>query len=31
MTDYLPDPEWDIHSLYKPEPMGAFFDTRASG
>ena len=30
-TDYLPNPEWDIHSLYKPEPMGAFFDTRADG
>jgi len=27
--DYLPNPEWDIHSLYKPEPMGVFFDTRA--
>ena len=30
-TDYLPDPEWDAHNLYKPEPMGAFFDTRADG
>ena len=28
-TDYLPNPEWDIHSLCKPEPMGAFFDVRA--
>jgi len=29
--DYLPNPEWDINNLYKPEPMGAFFDTRADG
>ena len=28
-TDRLPNPEWDIHSLYKPEPMGAFFDVRS--
>ena len=30
-TDYLPDPEWDAQNLYKPEPMGAFFNTRADG
>ena len=30
-TDYLPNPEWDVHNLYKPEPMGLFFDTRAAG
>ena len=30
-TDYLPNPEWDIHNLYKAEPMGAFFDVRADG
>jgi RimJ/RimL family protein N-acetyltransferase/ubiquinone/menaquinone biosynthesis C-methylase UbiE len=30
-TDYLPGPEWDSRNLYKPEPMGAFFDTRADG
>jgi len=29
-TDNLPDPEWDIFSLYKPEPMGAFFDVRSN-
>ena len=28
-TDYLPGPEWDIHTLYKAEPMGVFFDVRA--
>ncbi|MCL2060357.1 MAG: bifunctional GNAT family N-acetyltransferase/class I SAM-dependent methyltransferase [Oscillospiraceae bacterium] len=28
-TDDLPGPEWDIHSLYRPEPMGAFFDARS--
>lgn len=30
-TDYLPNPEWDVHSLYRPEPMGAFFDVRSDG
>jgi len=30
-TDYLPSPEWDVNNIYKPEPMGAFFDTRADG
>ena len=30
-TDYLPSPEWDANNLYKPEPMSAFFDTRADG
>ena len=30
-TDYLPGPEWDVYNLYKPELMGAFFDTRADG
>ncbi len=29
-TDFLPNPEWDIYSLYKPEPMDAFFDVRAN-
>ena len=28
-TDHLPGPEWDLHSLYGLEPMGAFFDVRA--
>lgn len=27
-TDSLPAPEWDIRDLYKPEPMGGFFDAR---
>jgi len=30
-TDNLPGPEWDANNLYKPEPMSAFFDTRADG
>ena len=30
-TDYLPNPEWDVHNLYKPEPMSEFFDLRADG
>lgn len=30
-TDYLPAPEWDARSLYKPEQMAAFFNTRADG
>jgi len=30
-TDWLPGPEWDAHNLYRAEPMGAFFDTRADG
>jgi len=30
-TDYLPGPEWDIQNLYKPEPMGDFFNKRADG
>ncbi|MDR1060090.1 MAG: GNAT family N-acetyltransferase [Clostridiales bacterium] len=30
-TDCLPSPEWDVHSLYKPELMGAFFDIRSNG
>ena len=30
-TDYLPEPEWNLQSLYKPEPMGTFFDVRATG
>ena len=30
-TDYLPRPEWDARDLYRPEPMGAFFDVRADG
>jgi ribosomal-protein-alanine N-acetyltransferase len=25
LTDSLPGPEWDARSLYKAEPMGAFF------
>ena len=28
-TDYLPGPEWNADSLYKPELMDVFFDTRA--
>ena len=28
-TDTLPGPEWDIHTFYKAEPMGDFFDVRA--
>ena len=30
-TDYLPEPEWDAQNIYKPEPMAAFFDSRADG
>lgn len=30
-TDRLPAPEWDLDSLYRPEPMAAFFDARAEG
>ena len=30
-TDYLPGPEWDAKMIYRPEPMGAFFDVRAEG
>ncbi|MCL2166729.1 MAG: bifunctional GNAT family N-acetyltransferase/class I SAM-dependent methyltransferase [Clostridiales bacterium] len=30
-TDDLPNPEWDIHTLNEPEPMGAFFDVRSDG
>ena len=30
-TDYLPNPEWDIHNLYKLEPMSVFFDVRSDG
>jgi RimJ/RimL family protein N-acetyltransferase/phospholipid N-methyltransferase len=30
-TDYLSGPEWDVHTLYRPEPMATFFDTRADG
>ena len=30
-TDHLPGPEWDTKTLYQPEPMGSFFDTRAKG
>lgn len=29
--DYLPGPEWDIASLYRPESMDAFFNARADG
>lgn len=28
-TDSLPGPEWDASNLYKPEPMGVFFNKRA--
>lgn len=31
LTDSLPSPEWDARSLYKAEPMGAFFNKRADG
>ena len=30
-TDYFPGPVWELQSLYKPEPMDAFFDVRAEG
>jgi len=30
-TDFISGPEWDAGDLYKPEPMGAFFDVRADG
>jgi RimJ/RimL family protein N-acetyltransferase/ubiquinone/menaquinone biosynthesis C-methylase UbiE len=30
-TDSLPGPEWDAHNLYRPEPMGAFFNKHADG
>ena len=30
-TDDLPSPEWDIHNLYKAEPMGTFFNVRSDG
>lgn len=29
--DALPGPEWDARFLYKPEPMGEFFEARADG
>ncbi|MDR1691913.1 MAG: GNAT family N-acetyltransferase [Oscillospiraceae bacterium] len=28
-TDWLPGPEWDAQTLYKAEPMDAFFNLRA--
>lgn len=28
-TDYLPGPEWDARTVYRPEPMSTFFDVRA--
>ncbi|GHU81992.1 hypothetical protein FACS1894191_8840 [Clostridia bacterium] len=31
LTDSLSGPEWDARSLYKAEPMGAFFNKRADG
>ena len=30
-TDCLPGPEWNLRDIYRPEPMGAFFDVRAEG
>ncbi|MCK5519411.1 MAG: GNAT family N-acetyltransferase, partial [Alphaproteobacteria bacterium] len=30
-TDYFQGPVWELQSLYKPEPMDAFFDVRAEG
>lgn len=30
-TDHLAGPEWDLQSLYKPEPMAMFFAVRADG
>ena len=30
-TDRLPGPEWNLTEIYRPEPMGEFFDARADG